>query len=560
MDIDEIIILAVAMVGIIPLVGILLGYLHAFYWPITFIAVIIISALARIKLKNKNKPKFSIPLVLAVAITVAFFIMMSIGASSQKWLEDDDPYGYAVDAYYVAHEHTTLKDKDILKGAYLEPDPPGYAVFMAFFYQITGNMVYMLKLMNVVMLTLGILCSYFFFKEFMQNEWKAVFATLVLAAIPSFLTRFVFATALAVSLFFPALYCIIRSKDNPGWIPLTSVLIANILVIHHLSGFAFGCFYIIYLLFNRDRNTFMCGLFGVLGACLFWVPNLIRYGISGLMEHFGLSSEESAVKIIGSATRAYTVSDFFSAPSQNLINTSTGWGPIVFILVAFMICLVFTEFMRRFDFFKDHKYLAITLLWFVLAMVAVNAYRLPFMLMPFRWWTFLAIPVAILTAESLYWLYNQKGWGMIAVAILIILIILTSWYPKWQINAHPWNPSRSLTYPGLLEGHLWLMDNLPKDTHVYTFNQGPKLPGFNMYFCAWCKEDMDMENQFMNISIPDAYNFISNRGYDYLVLNLWYYDRFGKNNATGLKMNEFASSEYFNPVFANDGMVVLEVR
>lgn len=555
MDLEEMFISIGILFGIIPLVGILLGYLKLFYFPVTFLCILLITGLFLFPLVKKDpiKLKISVHFILVLIVAIAFFVMMYKGAMGQPWLEDDDPYGYAMDSMFVAEEHTTMKPEGVMKGDYLEPDPPGYSVFMAFFYQLIGNMNWTLKFVNVLLLSLGIIFAYLFFKEFMKNGYKALFATLVIAAIPSFLTRFIFATSLAATLFFPALYCIERSKEHKIWVVMAALFIANIFVTHLLVSFAFICFFIIYLLFNRKLNVFLCGLCGMLFSLIFWLPNIIRFGIKDLIGRIG--SGESITAIVGSATRAYTVSDFFSAPSQNMINTSTGWGPVIFLLVLFALGIIIYKYK---DLLKE-SYIKTALLWLILALVAVNAYRLPFMLMPFRWWTFLAIPVAVLSAEGLYFIFRKEGYGIPLAVILIIGIIFTSWYPKYQINAHPWNPSASLLYPGLMEGHLWLMENLPMNTPVYSFNQGPKLPGFNIWFCSWCKEDMDMENRFLNITPDETAGFMKRKGYGYLIFNSWYFDRFDYN-VTIDKFNEFFSSGLFVSVYQNEGMIVLEVR
>jgi hypothetical protein len=556
MNAEDIIITISIFLGIIPIIGILLGYINAFYWPVVLIVISIITAFIAWKIYSKDNLKMpSVPMILAIVITALFFGMMFKGAFNQPWLEDHDPYGYAIDSLYIAEEHTTLKDKEVLKGGYLEPDPPGYSVFMAFFYQTTGDMNRTLKFMNVLILSLGILCSFLFFKEFMQDEWKALAAMFVLACIPSFLTRFIFATALAVSLFFPALYCTLKSKDNPHYLLPAVLLIASILVTHHLSGFAFGIFFIIMWLFYRETNMFLCGLLGVLLSLSFWIPNFMRYGYSGIIEHFGLGAGESITNIVGSASRAYSFGDFIWAPAQNMINTSTGWGPFILILVIVGMIPVF----YKGALFIEKKYLGIASVWLLVSLIAVNAFRLPFMLMPFRWWTFLAVPVAVMVAEALYWLYHQKGWGLIVVAIAVIGILITSAYPKYQINTNQWAPSASLMYPGLMEGHIWIMDNLPAGTHIYSFNQGPKLAGFNMYYCAWCKDDLIVEDSFLDITPAETNDYLKEKGYEYLLLDSWYFDRFDKN-LTGPRINDMVNSGVFDMVYNNEGIVLLEVR
>lgn len=544
---EQLLMSIVLFFGAIPIIGVLLSFVNAHIWWLTLLISLVLSLVISYLVYGRPKlAKPTVHLILALLVVACFFFVFYKGTFSYPWLEDHDPYGYAVSTAYINEQHTFIKPVDVLQKSYLEPYPVGLSIFMSSFLPITGDMNWTLKFFNVILATIAILGSYFFFKEFFKDESKALVGCLFIAVLPSFMTHFIFSTTLGMALLFPTLYFLWLSKEKPHACLATILLMASILVTHTLAGLIILIFTISYLICNRNAVTLTSLLGGLILAIPFWVYVFLKYTWEGIKFNYGLSEAEG---IVGTATRPYNVIDFLNAPSQNLINTSTGWGVAFFCLVLIGIVAYF--YLKK---YKENQYVLISI-WFIIALVGVNAARLPFMLMPFRWWTPLAIPATILAIEGVFLV---KKYSRILFYISIFCVILTSGGPKYLINTSQWMPSESLMYPGIMDCHLWAKDHLPLNTKIYSFNQGPKLFGFNMYYCEWCSEEKILSDQFLDTK-PFAINkFLKNNGYKHLIINSWYFDKFGEGTAN--KTQEILDSKMFSPIYSNQGCVILEVK
>lgn len=541
-------------IALIPLLGTLLGFLKLTVWSIVLPLCLVIVMILCWKKDSEDKD-FSWQEGVALGIFAVTIFMFMFGSFSYPWLEDDDPYGYAVTADHISQTHSFMKPTTINLGTYAEPDPVGYSVFMGVWHQLFGLMNFTLKFMNALIVSLSILFSFYFFRRFFNSENVAMFSTFVLACLPSFQTHFIFAQALGVMLFFPAFYFIERRN-----VLASSLIIGSMFVVHHLSIFVFGIFFIIYLAFNRELKVFFCGLFGVLLGSIYWIYAFAKYGFQGVLIQMGVIGSES---LVGTGSRLYALKDFFFAPSENLINVSTGWGWAVTIVLICSVILFFSMvFFIAFDKViskpKDmgRKY-AVMLLWFLFSLFGVLAVYLPVQLLPFRWWTFLAVSVAMLCGAFLGICWNTKSWGKFILIILLVAIIFSSFVPKWQINTSKWAPATSVYYSDALTGLVWAKENIP-NFNVYSFNQVSKLQGFNVHYCMWCSEQVGYD-LVLRTDLLELRNTLKSWDYNFLLVNNWYVDRFGANRTEEF-FNLLTNSSYFVPVYSGRGSVIFGIK
>lgn len=359
---------------------ILLGIiLNALRIPIDYRIFIIASAAVPLyclvfKKGYRNFPKLSLKLTVSTlgilaALLIFFFslFMYESGAFSYPYLEDDDPWGHASAAKYVSVEKTVY-DSPYLNFQYMDPYPPGYDMALGILAQASSSVYWVVKFFNALLISLSILFFYFFAKEFTASKGKALFATFVLASVPAYLSHFIWAPALAMAVFFQAMYALEMIKHDKRWVIVAAVCFASILLAHPTHAVKLSAMVAIYLGikllsgFVSDRKAWLRQNFHYLQAValgaalsLFWwglklksFADMARGGLRGGPEAAAeaiRSSGNIITKFItiatralnpesGTATRIYSFRDFVVAHSTNMINNPIGFG-IVASLLAF---------------------------------------------------------------------------------------------------------------------------------------------------------------------------------------------------------------------------------
>ncbi len=233
---------------------------------------------------------------------------------------------------------------------------------------------------------------------------------------------------------------------------------------------------------------------------------------------------------------------------------------LIFSLLV-LLALVVTDYTNK-EF--NEKYLIIALVWFIFLFYAVNAAQFKFKLSPFRSWMLLAIPVCILAAEGAIWLMQKakKSIGDIGKwAVLIILIsgiYFTSTQQKIAVNTAVWPPGGFWTSGEEIGAYLWMKDNLPKNSQVFTFwNNGPII-GLDMYTCHWCKDVRDYMKNGFNQTAQENYDWLKKEKYEYIIIDGQTAKWFGAN-LTNNKVKELGSLGTLNPVFQNQGAIIFKV-
>jgi len=240
----------------------------------------------------------------------------------------------------------------------------------------------------------------------------------------------------------------------------------------------------------------------------------------------------------------------------------------IFLIISwtFMIFILATLVIVRYT-YKDFKndYLVITVVWLVFAFYAVNAGPYQFRLSPFRSWMLLAIPVCILAAEGAFGLMGiaKKSAGNLGkYAILIILltgIYFTSTQQKIAVNTATWPPGAFWTSGEEIGAYVWMKDNLPKNSNVFTFvNNGPVI-GMDMYTCHWCDDVRGYMKNGFNQSTQETYDWLKKNNYEYLAIDGQTVRKFGANESN-IKLQGLVQSGLFQPVFQNQGAVFFKIE
>jgi hypothetical protein len=510
--------------------------------------------------------KSNLAIFIMLLIFLATLYMYEKGAFAYPYLEDDDSWSHAMAVKYVSIEKTVFQQGSV-GFHYMDPYPPAYDMLFGILHQTNNSVYWTLKFFNALIISLSIIFFYFFVKEFIGNKNKALFATFALAAVPAFLSHFIWALALTVPLYFVSFYCTERIKHDKKWFIPAAIVIAATLTSSPTHSTYFGLFFVLYYLAKvilEKKVLLYHALAGFLGLSLsfivWWVPMFFKYGFRGTLLGLGLRPDSSLIAVGGTADRVYTMSDFIWTKTTNMINNPVGIG--VFLSILTVIALIFILLRLKDLFKKENHWLGITLAWFILTFYAVNAVNMPIKISPFRAWMLLVIPVSILAAEGTFFLMNSlKKFGIgkaIVLSLIIIGVLSTSAYQKYTVNTAQWPPGAFWTSNEEIVGYLWIKDNLPLDTKVFTFVNDAPIIAYDKFTCHWCEDIHDFQKTGFNESAEKTYNWLKSKNYDYIVVDGQTSRKFGANE-TNNKVQSFINSNQFRPVFNNNGVIIFEL-
>ena len=380
----------------------------------------------------------------AVLITLGMLFIYLQGAFSYPHLENDDSWAHAMSISYVREQKTLLEpdytyDKLFDVGAYqyVDPYPPSYDALMAVLVQAEGRLNWTLKFFNAVIVSLSYLFFYFFAIHFLGSVRKGFLATVVLAAIPAYMTHFIWAIAISLPLFFVALFALEKMSKDHSWFVPAALSVAAGLIVSPTHSVYFALFIAVYLIGKLicERNIHLkiwasCIVGGLLTVVLWWIPMLLRYKSIGV-----IASRLGFQTLTGTGDRPYSLADFVFTKNQNLIQAPTGLGVAVFILALLSLFLLFRNAKQLLN--KEYEWKLITLGWLILTIYAVNSANLPLRLSAFRTWMLLAIPVAILAASAWEWLMEAKRnvFWLSVIGSALILIVYNQYASSVNQNA-----------------------------------------------------------------------------------------------------------------------------
>ena len=562
--------------SLITFLGLLLNLLRIpIDWKIILIASIIYPIfyfiknyykfdLSNIKLKIT---KTDLSIIIMLLIFLATFYIYGTGAFKNPYLEDDDSWSHAIAVKYVSLEKTVYQGNAGFH--YMDPYPPAYDMLFGILHQTNNSVYWTLKFFNALIISLSIIYFYFFVKELTGNRNKALFSTFALAAVPAYLSHFIWALALTVPLYFVSFYCVERVKYDKKWAFVAAPVIATTLASSPTHSTYFGLFFILYLLTKiilEKKFLIYHALAGILGLgfsfILWWLPMISKYGFTGTLRGLGLRSGggESIISVTGTADRVYTISDFVWAKTTNMINSPIGIGLVLSLLLIISIIAIIINYKNLLK--KENHWIVISLVLLLFTFYAVNAAKMPVKISPFRAWMLFVIPLSILVSEGMWFLMNygkKIGIGkIITLSIVIIGILFTSAYQKYTLNTAQWPPGAFWTSFEEINGYVWLKENLLANTKVFTFvNDGPII-GMDKFTCYWCDDIKNFKKTGVNKSVADINSFLKSKGYEYLVIGGQFVRKYGVNE-TNNKLKDIASSGLFKPVHQTNGFFLFEL-
>lgn len=559
-------------------------------------------------------------LAAAFIFAVSLYIYAS-GAFAYPYLEDEDPWGHSIGVKYVALNKdaynpitaTVQEAESIL--SYIDPYPPAYDVLMGVLHQTSPDLNWTIKFFNALIISLGLLFFYFFVNSFTENKTKALAATFFLAVIPSYLSHFIWAHSMTITLLFPALYAFTKIFEEKKWAIVLAVVTAGIWVTQNLSQpIKLTSILLIYavvasVVHHRFLKYHFAGIFGGMILSLFWwmamihkyslqyffgaylrVPVALREGmVSNSSVGTAVNTAGTAgfsffgkflyiIKAVtnpgGSGSRAYTFGDFFVAKSNNMINAPIGIGIVLSLLALFGLAYMIFKY-RSSLVSKENCWRIVVLFWLIYTFWVVNGMTFPISIArdAFRTWFLLAIPVSVIAAEGAYVLVNSfrknKFIQVILVAVILIGAVMTSGIQKYEANTSIWPTSGSFSnqQEPFLYGELF--KQLPLNSKVFLYAPRDKVVfGYGMFSCAWCKEVIDFRGDILNRNQEKLYSFLKMEGYQYFMINKnmdhkYLSGKFGEEEVKAIlpvRYQEFLSSPKLVPIYSNENIVLFKVN
>jgi len=502
--------------ALIPVLGVLLNLLHVpLDWRI-FLGLALVGfchqfirwrkAGGAIKIKIK-RPSWQTALVL---IVFCFTLVIYCGGAFQyPWLEDDDPWSHAASIKYVSVEKNINAPDGTFQ--YLNPYPPGYAILFGLLHQINPSLYWTLKFFNGFLICLGFLFFYVFAEELTQNKSKAVLATFFLTLIPCYLTHFIWAHSLVITLFFPAFYFLLKSLKDRSYILPAGICWASILLVQPTQPIKFAIMAVLLIVaYSRTgirwRNLLMIAALSG-SICLFWWGPIFLKSLAGQSNVLlrdgesivGRSSDTGNVvrnifsPTLGTGTQAYSWKHFISPPDPNLINNPVGLTPVICLIALLGISFSFIKTLHRNTPARERSYLITLFLWIIFTFLGINSmtFHLPVGLFAFRFWMLFAIPIALLCAEGFFsftqFMKIKRNQYLIA-GILISATIRSTLPLKWWFNTTEWSYGLHWVSDEDIQGYIWMRRNLPVNTKIFSFTDNILVLGHNMRSDFWSPE------------------------------------------------------------------------
>jgi len=531
--------------GSLPFLALLLNVVHI---PLDWRIILIISLAVPLYdlypafKKNNIFKRIRMPSTDTLLVLVIFFACLSIycnGPFNYPWLENDDSWGHAAGIKYIALEKNLSAPQGVFY--YLNPYPPGYDLIFGILHQIHSSLYWTLKFFNGFIISLGFLFFYIFVKNFSQNNTVAIIATFFLACIPCYLSHFIWAHALAVTLFFPAFYTVLKTQKDKRYILPGCLAISGILLTQPTQGIKFIIMLFIVIgvsAFFRKRgwkNMVVVFLIGAAMSLIWWGPilNSMRTGdfklasrndthISGKVRKFSANyNKRIFAPTGGTATRAYNIKDYLIAPKYNMINNPIGVGPMLCLLA---ILGIFYLLKHGKDTEIDKKiYSTAILSWLLFTFLGMNTqtFNLPFGLFAFRFWMLFAIPVSILAAESLCQSVIRKNKTVLrnsAFIVVIISVLASSAYFKFKVNTSIWPRGVFWSSHKELSGYIWMRNHLPVNSKVFAFTDNLFVIGHDMRADFWSPEYKESFDHAIDLNSRELHTRLKKRGFQYLLI------------------------------------------
>jgi len=581
--------------GIYPIIGIILNYLHlVYYWMFLGIGCAIgLIALFWRKPKINLKIKWQ-PLIILGLVGASMFMYIG-GSYAYPWFENSDPWEYAETSKYVGE--TGTYSSPFYFNHFAEPYTQGYQIVMGTIYQINHSIYDTMKVFHNLIISFTVIFFFYFMLRLSNNYRIALLSSIFLWAVPAFFSHFIFALTFNMTIMMVFFYTLLRK-----WRFISILLFASLWVSHFYTAFIATIFLVIIYIsrviatkkFNKEY--IQIGFFGILLSFLFWVPAYFKYvefdlldavpavggaelffpywKIISIVVALGMIAyfthplwfkyvvkllESKKMKYIywmslgaillvllipspgsimfkgGSGDRVYGLGDFFIAKGQGLFNNPVGIGLVVMSLFTIGLIFVFLNFDNLLE--RDNLCLFTSFNLALFSLIGVFGKSLSVGFLPFRMWTFFAIPCAMMAGITLSKicsliedsLKEPKGINKLAVIVLIILICfgvyITSFKQKYELNTSMW-PEHKIYSPKGIE--LYHTTGLPPGTRLTGLCHPTILANsYDFDIEPWASEEIARYHKIaMNQTVEENHAMYKKYNISYIIVDIGCYSKF----------------------------------
>ncbi|MBI5072397.1 hypothetical protein HZA99_01115 [Candidatus Woesearchaeota archaeon] len=549
------------------------------------------------------------------AVLLLSFLYVS-GAFAYPYLEDDDPWEHAVAVKYIADTGTYAQENGESISHYLEPYPPFYDVVLSMLYEINHKITSTLKTGNILLISLGFLFFFLFAKELFDFE-VATIATLLLVALPSWISHFIWTHTLGLILIFPALTLTLKATKEKQWRIPAIIAVAAVLLAHPFVAIIFCVIFALFFLLDfvwdwkkteQKKNIFLkqnparewiivVFLGGILGS-VYWLQQIARHGVNNILYSHtggfgGVTSSGGTTAADLYINPAYSLKDLLVAPIITKIDQPTGFGVMICILTLCSLLFILFNWKK---YWQQEKKEFVVVIWFFFMLLGLLSGHLPFSILTHRFWAYVSIPLVLLVALFLvevHTLLLQKKilWSIAFFIIFIGIIgipftavqaqemnpdlaldkiiltikqnpffgvitaidVFSSFQPKIISETMQWPPGVGWSSVQELNGYLWMQQNIPGKRVLSLCKEEKFLLGFGL--------ETDFPNDAMNHwretlaekSVGDVVLYV--RNYDYFSLE---YSCVKTKSLSEEQLNALANAlaAQFRVVYSNEEIVV----
>jgi len=574
--------------ALIPVLGVLLNLLHIpLDWRIFLGLGLLGSAGTFFRKRTQGQPL--IPAIhlpkptwqTAVIMCVMVFavVIYCWGPFQYPWLEDDDPWSHAAGIKYIALEHNLNAPDGLFQ--YLNPYPPGYDLILGLMHQISPSLYVTLKFFNGVFVVLGFAFFYLMSRELMVRRSTSALALFFLALVPCYLTHFIWAHSLVITLFFPAFYFLLKSLKDRSYILPAAICWGAVTLIQPTQPIKFAIMALLMIMaYSRTgirwRNLILIAALAGAISLLWWGPVLFK-SLSGSShvalragaKIVGATSETTSVienifsPTLGTATQAYSWMHFLFIANPNLINNPTGLTPIYVFLASLGMLISLKRISQRGRTDQTKACHLTLLLWTIFTFLGINSmtFHLPVGLFAFRFWMLFAIPISLLCAEGLYTFSHQMShpWKQaLIIGLFLVATIRTSLPFKWWFNTSEWSYGVHWVDDEDINGYVWLRQTLPVNTKVFAFTDNILVLGHDMRSDFWTPEYQQQLGEGFRLEPNVLHRRLAAQGYDAVIITPRDLGKFGRD-AVNEKLRALFQHPGFRLIFQNEAVKIFQV-
>lgn len=586
--------------GVFPLLSIILNWFGAINWKIVIILSMIVPIIYLFK-KDKNQEKeenqekiknvFDKKNYFYIALILLFLLNMFVyagGAFKYQHLEDGDPLSQALAAKYISETGTYSTPVDGRVTHYLEPYPPFFPAFNSMFLDFAQNdVVWLLKFMNALVISIGVFFFYFLIRELTNSDWAAIIGAIAFTAINSYVSHFIFSAGYATTMIMPAMLFIILAMKkettdktklfnfkNLNWnlIILAAIICSSVFLIQPTTSGIFALFLAILWLSNlrkgnRSKAIFLIFVIGLLISQIYWVPAIAKYGIQDTAAIMGFGmflNAPGGIDNDSSGGVIYSFADFMNAPLSNKIDQPSGVGTILFLTFILSSLLIIYKLPKILKMRKEYSDFTLpTLIWTLLLIVLLEGNALPYKFVPHRLWAYFSIGLLIVTIIGCFILMKSIKSKHVKIGLIILFVVgmyFTSFIPKLTVNHAQWPPGPEWRSMDELQGYLKMQTDLDANSVVYALcSHDNKLVSNNMRVIYNDPDLINLKNNY-SLAISENYsimNTLKSKGIKYFIVDTECVNSIGLNETNAIIQKTRA--EGFNPVNFNQGFFLLEV-